>query len=125
MVLKVLKRFESGVHSLNRHPIGAKNAHKNGFYNASLFGNHTVMILIDATTLLHKSTLSTNNFENNHFGQKYQKQNILRSFRFYWCLFDKFPTDRAKTKKCVFGQIFHFFETFVTLKIHYGILIHQ
>ena len=41
----------------------------------------TVMILINATTLMHKSTLITNNFGNNHFGQKYQKQNILGNFR--------------------------------------------
>ena len=31
----------------------------------------TVVILINATTLKHKATLSTNNFGNNHFGQKY------------------------------------------------------
>ena len=31
----------------------------------------TVVILIKATTLMHKSTLSTNDFGNNHFGQKY------------------------------------------------------
>ena len=37
----------------------------------------TVMILINATTLKHKSTLSTNNFGDNHFGQKYQNENIL------------------------------------------------
>ena len=42
---------------------------------------YTVVILINATTLMHKSTLSTNNFGNNHFGQKYQRQNILRIFR--------------------------------------------
>ena len=42
---------------------------------------HTVVILINATTLMHKSTLSSNNFGNDHFGQKYQKQNILRIFR--------------------------------------------
>ena len=29
----------------------------------------TVVILINATTLMHKATLSTNNFGNNHFGQ--------------------------------------------------------
>ena len=36
------------------------------------FAEHysTVVILINATTLMHKSTLSTNNFGNNHFGQK-------------------------------------------------------
>ena len=39
---------------------------------------NTVVILINATTLTHWSTLSTNNFGNNYFGQKYQKQNILR-----------------------------------------------
>ena len=33
------------------------------------------MILINATTL------STNNFGNSDFGQKYQKENILESFR--------------------------------------------
>ena len=42
---------------------------------------NTVMILIDATTLMHKSTLSTNNFGNNHFGQNYHKQNSLENFR--------------------------------------------
>ena len=41
----------------------------------------TVLILINATTLMFKSTLSTNNFGNYHFGPKYQKQNILRIFR--------------------------------------------
>ena len=40
-----------------------------------------VVILINATTLMHQSTLSTSNFGNNHFGQKYQKQNILKIFR--------------------------------------------
>ena len=27
-----------------------------------------------------------------------------------------FPTNRAKTRKCVFGQNFHSFENFVTLQ---------
>ena len=31
----------------------------------------TEVISINATTLMHKSILSTNDFENNHFGQKY------------------------------------------------------
>ena len=31
-------------------------------------------------------------------------------------LFEKFPMNRAKTRKCVFGQAFHSFENFVTLK---------
>ena len=31
----------------------------------------TVVILINATFLMQKSTLGTNDFENNHFGQKY------------------------------------------------------
>ena len=31
----------------------------------------TVVILINATLLMHKSTLSTNDFGNNLFGQKY------------------------------------------------------
>ena len=31
-------------------------------------------------------------------------------------VFEKFPTNRAKTRKCVFGQIFHSFENFVSLK---------
>ena len=44
------------------------------------FKYSTVVILINAT-LMHKSTLNTNNFRNSHFGQKYQKQNILKIFR--------------------------------------------
>ena len=35
------------------------------------FGQYTVVILINATFLLHKSTLGKKNFGNNHFGQKY------------------------------------------------------
>ena len=31
----------------------------------------TVVILINASFSMHKSTLSTNDFGNNHFGQKY------------------------------------------------------
>ena len=77
----------------------------------------TVVILINATTLMHKSNLSKNNFGNNHFGPKYQKQKILRIFRrLHWCLFEKIPTKKAKTRKYVFGQIFHSFENFVTLR---------
>ena len=40
-----------------------------------------LVILINATTLMHKSILNTNNFGNNHFEQKYQKQNNLGIFR--------------------------------------------
>ena len=52
-------------------------------YFLSFTGSHyTVVILINATTLLHRSTLiRTNNFGSNHFGQKYKKQNILTIFR--------------------------------------------
>ena len=32
------------------------------------FGQNTVVILINATFLMHKSTLGTNDFGNNHFG---------------------------------------------------------
>ena len=32
-----------------------------------------VVILINATSLMHKSNISMNNFGNNLFGQKYQK----------------------------------------------------
>ena len=32
------------------------------------------------------------------------------------CLKKKFLTNRAKTRKCVFAQIFHSFEKFATLK---------
>ena len=32
----------------------------------------TVVILIKATFLMHKLTLSTNDFGNSHFGQKYR-----------------------------------------------------
>ena len=39
---------------------------------------NTVVISINAITSMHKSTLNTNNFGNNLFGQKYQEQNILR-----------------------------------------------
>ena len=42
---------------------------------------YAMVILINATTLMHKSTLSTKNFGNNHFRQKYQEQNILGNFR--------------------------------------------
>ena len=35
------------------------------------FGQNTVVILINATFLMHKSTLSTNTFGNKYFGQKY------------------------------------------------------
>ena len=31
----------------------------------------TVVILVNATTLMHMSILSTNDLGNNHFGQKY------------------------------------------------------
>ena len=33
-----------------------------------------------------------------------------------WCLFEKFPTKRAKTRQSVFGYIFHSFDKCVTLK---------
>ena len=36
-----------------------------------ILNKRPVMILINATFLMHRSTLSTNDFENNHFGQKY------------------------------------------------------
>ena len=45
------------------------------------YEGYTVVILINATILMHKSSFSTNNFGNNHFGKKYQKQNVLRIFR--------------------------------------------
>ena len=64
-----------------------------------------------------KSTLSLNNFGNDHFGPKNQKQKILRiSVSLDCCLFETFPTNRAGTRKCVFCQLFHSFENFVTLK---------
>ena len=50
-----------------------------GTYNF-VSSSDTVVILINATILMHKSTLRKNNFGNNHFGQKYQKQYILRIF---------------------------------------------
>ena len=40
------------------------------------------MILINATNLMHKSTLSTNNFRNNHFGLKYQEKIFLEILEF-------------------------------------------
>ena len=49
--------------------------HKSTLSTYDYGNNHldksTVVILINATTLMHKSTLSTNNFGNKHFGQKY------------------------------------------------------
>ena len=85
------------------------------------------MILINATTLMHKSTLNTNNFRNNDFGQKYQKQNIRRIFRkLQWCMFEKFPSNIEKSRKCIFVQIFHFFWQFRNFKkLIIGILLHQ
>ena len=44
----------------------------------------TVLILINATTLMHKSTLSTNDFGINHFGQKYSSDfNYCDIFKAY------------------------------------------
>ena len=43
------------------------------FANLSEVLQYTVVILNNATTLMHKVNLSTNNFGNNHFGQKYQE----------------------------------------------------
>ena len=40
------------------------------------FGRSTVVILINSTFLMHKSTLGTNDFGNNHFGQKYSSDFI-------------------------------------------------
>ena len=49
--------------------------HKSTLSTNDYGNNHldksTVVILINATFLMHKSTLSTNNSGNNHFGQKY------------------------------------------------------
>ena len=53
-----------------------------GYFPFACIDNNTVVILINATTLMHKSTFNTNNFGNNHFGQEYQEQNILRIFKF-------------------------------------------
>ena len=40
----------------------------------------TVVILINVTFLMHKSTLSTNDFGINHFGQKYSSDFINATF---------------------------------------------
>ena len=40
------------------------------------FGQNTVVILINATFLMHKSSLGTNDFGNKHFGQKYSSDFI-------------------------------------------------
>ena len=40
------------------------------------YGQSTVVILINSTFLMHKSTLSTNDFGNNHFGQKYSRDSV-------------------------------------------------
>ena len=36
-----------------------------------ILNKSTVLILFNATFLMHRSTLGTNDFGNNHFGQKY------------------------------------------------------
>ena len=43
-------------------------------FGTIILDKSTVVILINATTLMHKSTLSENNFGNNHFGQKYSSE---------------------------------------------------
>ena len=67
-----------------------------------------------ASLIVARSSTAITGRSDNHFRQKYQKQNILRIFRsVYWCLIKKTPTNRAKPRKFVFGQIFHSFENFI------------
>ena len=40
-------------------------------YGNNILDKSTVVILINATFLMHNSTLGTNDFWNDHFGQKY------------------------------------------------------
>ena len=78
---------------------------------------YKIMILNNATTLMHKSTLSTNIFGNDHFGQKYQKQKKLKILGYYKGVWLKnFQRIEQKLENAFFGQIFHSFENFVTLK---------
>ena len=66
---------------LGAETLAKKRGCSSNFTQPHNFESFTEVILINATTLMHKSTLSTNNSGNNHFGQKYQKQNILRTFK--------------------------------------------
>ena len=59
----------------------------------------TVVILIIATTLMHKSILSTNNFVNNHFRQSTRNKIFLQFSGDYNGVFEKFPKNGAKTRK--------------------------
>ena len=76
----------------------------------------TVVILINATTLTHKSTLSTNTFGNKHFGQKYLEQNILEYLRDYNGVFSEKFQRTVQNYKMRFWPNFPFFWEFQTFK---------
>ena len=77
----------------------------------------TFMILTNATISKHMSILFTNNFANNHLGQKYRKHYIYRNFRrLKWCSFEKYPTNTAKPRKCLLANFSVFFWEFRDFK---------
>ena len=81
----------------------------------NLWLNNTVLILFIATTLMQKSTLSTNNFGNIHFGLKNQKQNPFRIFIVDYisvCL-QIFQQIERKQEKAFWSNVL-FFENIVT-----------
>ena len=75
------------------------------------------MILINATTLMHESTLSTNNFGNNHFGQKSRNKIFLEFSGDYngVCL-KNFQRIEQKLENAFLAKFSILFENFVTLK---------
>ena len=64
-----------------------------------ILAKSTEVILINGITLMHKSTLSTNNFGNNHFGQKY-----CRDFNYATFLMHKLSLSTNNFGNNPFGQ---------------------
>ena len=71
------------------------------------------MILINATTLMHKLTLSANNFGSNHFGQKYQKHNFLEFLDYNGVYLKNFRQIEQKLENAFTAK---FSTLFITLK---------
>ena len=59
--------------------LNLSNRRQHQLWAAVDFVWHTVIILINATILMHNSNLSTNNFGNNHFGQSTKNKIFLKS----------------------------------------------
>ena len=84
------------------------------------------MILINATTSMHKSTSITNNFGKTHFGQNYQKQKIQEISEDYngVCL-KKFQRKEQKLENAFLAKFSTFLRISYFQKINYGILFNQ